>query len=762
LKIFNFQFSIFNGVGGRLLLALFPLLGVTHAFCASPVSVSETRDTFALSNDVIKAEVEKRTGTLLSLKYEGHELIAQTGSGANGGYWSSVGRGRPGSHHIAQIRIDPATNGGERAEICCQLRNDPSDPASPVDVDYRYALGRGEHWLYVSAVLEHKPGYPAFGVGEARYCLKLNPAVFDYMTVDSNRSRVMPSPYDWDHGDPLNLKEARRMTTGVHKGEAEHKYDYSAVFSETPAYGWSSTKHNIGLWIINPSLEYLGGGPTKAELTGHLDVNPGGLPTLLNMWVGSHYGGTTIGVATNEAWTKFVGPFLLYCNSNRSSRPEAGSAVRNTDESGRGQPHSKILARSPEALETPPGLGVRLPSAALGSTQEPQLALWHDALDHAAAQSKLWPYAWVSDTNYPLASARSTVTGRIVLKDPYDPAQKLTNLWVGLTAPDYDPPPRSGFGFGFRRGTNSFSGTNSAFGTNFGARGFGRFGTNSTGRGFGGFRGGFPQQVDWQRDAKFYQFWTRADAQGAFSIPNIRPGSYTLHAFADGVIGEFTLTNLIVSSSEKKSLGELTWSPKRFGQTVFQIGIPDRTAREFRHGDRFWQWGLYFDYPKEFPDDVNFIVGQSDWHKDWNYVQPPRIESRNVAVVGEEDESGNASASTGNVRDKNIRSSTWRITFTLPDSPQGKATLRLPFCGTHMGCNVEAFANDKPVGETGVLPSTSAMQRDGISGYWTEKDLTFDAKLLTPGTNVIKLLSHANSWSQGVMYDCVRLELDSR
>jgi hypothetical protein len=96
----------------------------------------------------------------------------------------------------------------------------------------------------------------------------------------------------------------------------------------------------------------------------------------------------------------------------------------------------------------------------------------------------------------------------------------------------------------------------------------------------------------------------------------------------------------------------------------------------------------------------------------------------------------------------------------MPDAPRGKATLRLAFCGTHAGCNVEAFANDKSIGETGPLPSTSAMQRDGIRAYWIEKDLSFDASLLNRGTNVIKLLSHADSWSQGVMYDCVRLELD--
>jgi hypothetical protein len=52
------------------------------------------------------------------------------------------------------------------------------------------------------------------------------------------------------------------------------------------------------------------------------------------------------------------------------------------------------------------------------------------------------------------------------------------------------------------------------------------------------------------------------------------------------------------------------------------------------------------------------------------------------------------------------------------------------------------------------------MQRDGISGYWIEKDITFEADRLIQGTNTIKLRSHANSWSQGVMYDCVRLEVD--
>jgi rhamnogalacturonan endolyase len=701
-----------------LLLTLSLALGLSASTPAAaadssepvPVTISEQANLITLANGLITAQVAQRSGALVSLRYQGLELMAQNHGGSTGGYWSSVGRGRPGPVSNWALRINPATNGGARAEISCELHNDPRSPSAPVDVDYRYALGRGEPWLYVYSVLKHQPGYPGFGVGEARYCVKLNPQVFDFMTVDADRRRLMPTGEDWDRGAPLNLKEARRMTTGVHKGEAEHKYDYSAVLAETLAYGWSSTKHRVGLWLINPTIEYLGGGPTKAELTGHLDVNPGGLPTLLNMWVGSHYGGTTISVATNEAWTKVVGPFLLYCNTTQEP-----------DDAG-------------------------------------QQALWQDALARAAKETEQWPYAWVSDPDYPPAAARAILSGQLVLHDPFDPGLKMSNVWVGVTAPDYVA---QRFGFrSFGGNTNlplplppsAASSTNVAAGTNLPPA------PSSRTFAWGPGRGGLPPYVDWQRDAKFYQFWARADNQGHFTIPYIRPGTYTLHAIADGVLGEFTLTNLTVSAGETKALGPLTWTPLRFGRTVWEIGVPDRTAREFRHGDHYWQWGLYFDYPKEFPQDVNFVIGRSDWRRDWNFVQPPRILKTNLRPIGEDEEQADAQQVRSGAGE--VRSSTWSVTFSLPEAVRGKATLRLAFCGTHVGCDVEALVNGQSIGETGPLPSTSAMQRDGIRAYWVEKDIPFDASLLTRGTNVLSLLSHAHSWSQGVMYDYLRLELD--
>lgn len=653
----------------------------------------ESDEAFTLDNGILRAVIEKRTGNMVSLVYRDKELMAQ-----NGGYWSSVGRnGRLAPGRAASI----IARSPERAEVSCRFGN-IGVTNIPLDTDFRYSLARGEAVIHVAAILHHTPGSLGYGSGESRYCLKLNPRVFDFLSVDKDRQRLMPSGYDWDHGAPLNLKEARRMTTGVHKGEAEHKYDYSAGLAETPAYGWYGTKSRLGLWLINPSQEYIAGGPTKVELTGHLDVNPGGTPTLLNMWQGSHYGGSSLSIGAEEEWTKVIGPFAIYCNTAKS----------------------------------------------------PAFA-WKDALVRATNEMKRWPYAWFNDKNYPSAAGRGTLTGKIILRDLVEPGAKMSNVWVGVAAPDYLPPMQRPGGGRRRGGTNDFAGFR---------------GTNPPPN-FANWAGraGFPAQVEWQRDAKFYQFWARADAEGNFEIRHIRPGTYTLHAFGDGVLGEFARTNVALAAGEKKSLGELVWEPRHFGRTLWEIGIPDRTAREFRHGDHFWQWGLYYQYVKDFPHDVNFIIGQSDWRRDWNYAQPPRITPKNSPVVAEEDEAGPGEIRADDNADSmptnstpGLQVSTWRIQFNLTNAPAGKATLRLAFAGAREGSRVELDVNDHYVGDTGRLPATGVMHRDGIRGYWFERDLTFDAALLKAGTNVLELTSAASNWTQGVMYDCVRLELEKR
>lgn len=658
-----------------LLIAVFVFArSKTYSAEPPPVKCVESAEGFTLDNGILRAEIEKRNGNLVSLVFKGRELLAQ-----NGGYWSSVGRsGRGAPGQSASI----LTHTPDRAEIACRFGNVAGVTNIPLDMDYRYSLGRGESVIYVAAVLHHAPGSFGYGAGESRYCLKLNPQVFNFLSIDADRQRLMPTGYDWDHGVQMNLKEARRMTTGIHKGEVEHKYDYSAALAETPAYGWYGTKSRVGLWLINPSQEYIGGGPTKVELTGHLDVNPGGTPTLLNMWQGSHYGGTSLAVAPDEPWTKVIGPFAIYCNS------------------------------SPTSLDA-----------------------WRDALARAQKEINQWPYAWFNDVNYPQADGRGTLAGKIILRDAFAPDARMSNVWVGVAAPDYLPP---------RTGGRRFSGTNAP------PAGFTNWMSRSA----------FPPLVDWQRDTKFYQFWTRADASGNFQIRNIRPGSYTLHAFGDGVMGEFSLTNVPVAAGENKSLGGLVWQPPRFGRTLWEIGVPDRTAREFRHGDHFWQWGLYYLYPQEFPHDVNFIIGQSDWRTDWNYAQPPRITGKSQPAVSEDEETPGEdhAASAPSHSTGGLEPTTWKIQFNQTNALSGKAFLRLAFAGARDGSRLEIGLNGRDIGGTGPLPPTGVMHRDGIRGYWFTRDISFPADWLKQGTNILTLTAPAQNWTQGILYDYLRLE----
>ncbi|BCM93647.1 rhamnogalacturonate lyase [Abditibacteriota bacterium] len=612
---------------------------------SAPVSVTEDANNYTISNGIVTAKIVKRSGDLASLVYQDIESLDAT-SGHAGGYWS---HSAVSPNTTNGITINPADNGGERGEVSIKgnsggaLMGAGPGGSTSADIEIRYALERGSSGLYTYSIFTHKPDYPATQIGEARYATKLNDSVFDWMTVDARRNMKMITAYDWNHGTRRNMKEARLMNTGIMKGQVEHKYDYSAVQYDIPAFGWSSSEKHVGFWMVNPTIEYLSGGPTKLELTAHRDatftdsLTAPAVPTLLNYWRGSHYGGSRVEIAQGEAWTKVIGPFLLYCNS--------------------------------------------------GPTPD---AMWKDAFNQATKEAQKWPYSWVEGVDYPSKTERGTVSGQLALNDPLAPGAKMSNILVGLTFPDYP---------------------------------------TADGRGV----------VDWQTDAKHYQFWVRGDAGGHFSIPSVRPGTYTLHAIADGVLGEFAKTEVSVGPGQSLDLGTLNWIPVRYGRQLWDIGIPNRTSGEFLHGDHASQWGLYNQYPKDFPNDVNFIIGKSDPGKDWNLMQVPRAHDDTGAGQGD--------------------ATIWRVTFELPSTPKGKATLRLAFAGTETR-SLGIAINDQPAGSITGLPNTSVIHRDSNRGLWFERDLSFDAKLMKAGTNVLKLTVPAGSVASGVQYDYLRLELD--
>ncbi|HEY4378937.1 MAG TPA: polysaccharide lyase family protein [Acidobacteriaceae bacterium] len=683
----------------------------------SPVTVTDTGTNFVLSNGYLTATINKRTGDMSSLKVNGLETQGYV-SGHHAGYWEQNPAGA--ARMEAKVTIDPAANGGARAEVSVKGWSDGKNlngtrgagagaggarpagavagagqdapnaddevpagaqtrslvqlppgvqrnrgtatgprpggtgggrgPGLLVDMEIRYTLGRGEKGIYTYAIFSHQPSYGATQIGESRYGMKLNGSVFDWLSIDGQRNMAMPTGVDWDKGTDLNMKEARLLTTGVKKGIAEHKYDYCADQFDTPAFGWSSTKQHVGIFFINPSMEYLSSGPNHFELTGHLDDGDGGDPTLLDYWRGSHYGGSILPIAAGEDWTKVVGPMMIYVPT--------------------------------------------------GPTPD---AMFADAKRQAKAEAAKWPYAWVNGVDFPKASERAAVSGQLVLRDPQASGATLPNLLVGLAYPDQEPAP-----------------------TPVGQPG-----------------GRVPERMTWQNDAKHYEFWAHGTTDGKFTIPNVRPGTYELHALADGVLGEYAKADVKVGAGGKIDLGKLEWKPVRFGRQLWQIGVPNRSAAEFLRGNDHWHWGEYVEYAKLFPSDVNFTVGKSDYRKDWFMYQVPHDEELPDAL-------GKGKG----------RETPWTVNFTLAKAPAAgeRGVLRLAIAGASAR-SIAVKVNGKDAGTVDGLVYNATINRDGVEGSWVEKDLQFDASLMQAGANTLTLTVPAGGITSGVAYDVVRLEL---
>lgn len=694
----------------RLTLAAFLCLLPPHARAQTttpatvPVSVVDTGANYVLSNAFLTASISKQTGDMVSLKYHNLETMGFV-SGHHAGYWEQNPAGA--ARTASTLSIDPANNGGERAEVSIKgwadgqslnakrAGRDPGTegeaeaaaaqsegrrvgpppgssrqanagtatgrrpgggagrPGGPdqtnrpinlaVDMEIRYTLGREDHGIYTYAIFTHPPSYPATSIGESRYGFKLNSRVFDWLSIDDQRNSKMPSSADWDAGSDLNMKEARRLTTGIYKGRAEHKYDYSADQFDTPAFGWSSTHDHVGLYFINPSMEFLSAGPRHFELTGHIDDGDGGDPTLLDYTRGTHYGGSELPIRAGEDWNKVVGPIFIFLDS----------------------------APTPEAM-------------------------FAEARAQAVREAAKWPYPWVAGVDFPQAAQRSTVSGQLLLRDPQQPNAALPHLLVGLAFPDEAPDDA----------------------------------TNT-------------HPITWQSDAKHYEFWTRGSEDGRFSIPNVRPGTYQLHAIADGVLGEYARANITITPGGTVDLGKLEWHPGHFGKQLWQIGTPNRSASEFLHGNDHWHWGEYLEYAKLFPKDVDFTVGKSDPAKDWFIYQVPHALT--------DDNTGHGQG----------RATTWTIHFDAPAAalpPRGHAVLRLGISAVSARA-IDVGLNGKPVGTVSGLVYNATINRDGVEGSWVEKDVQFDSTLIHPGPNTMTLTIPAGGLTSGIAYDVLRLEI---
>ena len=85
-----------------------------RADSAPAVTVTQTGETYTLTNGFVMARVDRRSGDLVSLKYQEKELFG-SGSGHPAAYWSHTPT--RGGRTVFAITIDPGRNAGERAEV---------------------------------------------------------------------------------------------------------------------------------------------------------------------------------------------------------------------------------------------------------------------------------------------------------------------------------------------------------------------------------------------------------------------------------------------------------------------------------------------------------------------------------------------------------------------------------------------------------------------------------------------------------------------
>ncbi len=688
---------------------------VAKADVSAAVTVTDNGPSWTLDNGIVKATIAKGTGRMSSLVYRGINTMGA------GGYWEQTPLGAP--QLTRTVTIDPAKNGGARAEVAIKgitggtVMLSPSAPGGGTrcNIELRYALDRGASGIYAYAIFSHPASYGAMGVGESRYIVKLNHD-FDWISVDADRNMLECTPADWGAGVVVHAKEQRILSTGYYKNSVEHKYSYNAVQYKLPAYGWSSTKDHIGIWFINPTIEYLSGGASKQELVCHFDGNNNPDPIILDYWRGTHYGGgASCNIAAGEEWSKVIGPIFVYCNA--LSEPKIPSAAD--------------LARLQVTAGNP---------AVPPAWRENATVLWHDALEQAKIEKARWPYEWVSGVDYPHKDERGSVTGQLVLNDPQAATTRLPNLTVGLAHADYP---------GGRRG----------------------FGRGAGGGGFSGGGGTAGRMVDWAHDAKFYQFWNDGSKDGRFTITNIRPGTYTLHAFADGVLGEFSKANITVAAGKTLDLGKIEWKPVRYGKQVWEIGYPDRTGGKFYKGDgeNYWLWGWCVRYGELFPNDITYTVGKSDYRKDWFFEQVPHELSgawKNPAAKDPLNQRFGwvKAAAPGENLWRTIgrgRDTTWTIKFNMDKAFHGQAALRVALAGADGRGGLAVTVNGKDIGT--IYPTaTNALRYNTDKSVWQEHTLKFDAALLKHGENQMQLTVPAGEVTSGVVYDYLRLELDEK
>lgn len=285
-----------------------------------------------------------------------------------------------------------------------------------------------------------------------------------------------------------------------------------------------------------------------------------------------------------------------------------------------------------------------------------------DAQAQFAAQQAEWPYTWLTNSAYPLA--RTTVSGTLRLAD----GRPAAGAQVSLGQPGGDL---------YAQGTG-------------------------------------------------YIYTTKASSSGFFALSKVRPGTYSLYAWANGgsigdVINQYERDGVTVSGSST-NLGTLIWSPPIATNLLWQIGASDRKADEFNLANLPRQYGLW----NKVPANLTYTIGSSAPANNWYYAQ---------TQVG-----------------------TWTVKFTLRKSYSGTAHLTVALAGESRTANVTVGVNGATIGTFPSFVNDEAIYRSANqSGSYHLLTFSFPASSLKVGSNTVTFRATNVSAGGGAMYDTIQL-----
>ena len=465
-----------------------------------------------------------------------------------------------------------------------------------------YIMRKGVSGLYTYAKV--KNGSTESDLPEARFVWRPDRDNFNYGYVSDDRQGTDAIPSYDKFSVATELQDA---TYRFSDNTIYTKYDWANFMKDDQVHGVMSNTN--GLWVIQPSTEWVNGGVQKQDLMVHADD---GGPVVLQMMQSQHFGAASHTLAANEE--KFFGPSLLYLNS--------------------------------------------------GSSKD---AMISDAKTMAESEVGAWPYSWFENDDYPQASDRSKVTGTITLSNT---DFTTTKIRVILADNSVDDPLVQ--------------------------------------------VGGYQYATDVESTTGSY----------AFSINNVREGTYALFAYAlNGDATGVLKTSRTYTMPTNKGMGTIVWEPKKYGEKLWQIGEADHSTAGFKLSDHARQYGLW----EQAPASLTYTVGTST-ESDWYYVQP--------------------------------KGSTWTVNFDCDETFTEPLHLTIAVAGASRKPTLVIKMNDHQVYNAQYTSDDPSVYRSAtLAGKYGLLEVEIPANNMVTGTNSLTIAANSSSSEVvGLMYDCIKLE----